>query len=90
VKGKASADRKLHWLLPSQEIYWSRNLPDLRIRSGGDSTLELVLRRTHPDDRAFVQETIGRASRKARISISSIDADAGRVRSSTSTFWLAR
>jgi signal transduction histidine kinase len=47
------------------EIYWSEETYRIfECDPAATPTLELVLRRAHPDDRVFVQETLGRASRE--------------------------
>jgi PAS domain S-box-containing protein len=55
------------WNVSSGEIYWSEET--FRIFEYGPETtprLEVVLQRTHPEDRARVQQVIDRASRDAK------------------------
>jgi PAS domain S-box-containing protein len=51
------------WNVVSGEIYWSAETFNIfEYDQAAKSTLEMVLRRTHPDDRDRVQQTLGRAS----------------------------
>jgi PAS domain S-box-containing protein len=51
------------WNVSSGEIYWSEETHKIfEYARAVKPTLELVFRRTHPDDRDLVQRTIGRAS----------------------------
>ena len=55
------------WNVSSGEIYWSEET--FRIFEYGAETkpgLELILERTHPDDRVYVQQVVDRASRDAQ------------------------
>ncbi len=68
----AEAQRLSHtgsfgWTIPSGEIYWSRETfrifecePTTKV------TLELILQRTHPEDRSTVQQLIERATSEKR------------------------
>ncbi|HEY6846281.1 MAG TPA: GAF domain-containing protein, partial [Terracidiphilus sp.] len=51
------------WSIATGEIYWSAETYNIFEHDRGEKpTLEMVLRRTHPDDREFVQQALGRAS----------------------------
>ena len=51
------------WSVATGEIYWSAETSNIfEYDRTAKPTLEMVLRRTHPDDRDFVQQTRGRAS----------------------------
>jgi PAS domain-containing protein len=51
------------WNVVSGEIYWSAETFNIfEYDQAAKSTLEMVLRRTHPDDRDRVQQTLDRAS----------------------------
>jgi signal transduction histidine kinase len=51
------------WNVPSGEIYWSEETYNIfEYDRAAKPILELVLRRTHPDDRDLVQQTLDRAS----------------------------
>ncbi|QEX16815.1 hypothetical protein FRZ44_21100 [Hypericibacter terrae] len=53
------------WSVSSNEIYWSEEtFRILEHDRASPPTVELVLQRTHPDDRALVQETLDRAQRE--------------------------
>jgi PAS domain S-box-containing protein len=55
------------WNLPRGKVYWSEETYRIYGCDRSETpNLELVLRQTHPDDRAMVQETIRRASREGR------------------------
>jgi PAS domain S-box-containing protein len=55
------------WKPASGEIYWSdQTYRIFHFDRGTKPTLELCLQRTHPEDRAAVQETIDRASREGK------------------------
>jgi PAS domain S-box-containing protein len=49
------------WSVASGELYWSAETYNIFEHDRGEKpTLEMILRRTHPDDRAFVQQTLDR------------------------------
>src|SRR5580693_927338 len=51
------------WSVATREIYWSAETYNIFEHDRGEKpTLEMVLRRTHPDDREFVQQARDRAS----------------------------
>jgi PAS domain S-box-containing protein len=53
------------WKVKSRDIQWSEETNRIfEYDRAAKPTLELVLQRIHPDDRAFVQETIDRAARE--------------------------
>jgi predicted ATPase/signal transduction histidine kinase len=53
------------WKVKSGDIHWSEETNRIfEYDRAAKPTLELVLQRIHPDDRAFVQETIDRAARE--------------------------
>jgi PAS domain S-box-containing protein len=55
------------WNVSSGEIFWSKE--SWRIfgyDKAPSATVDMVLRRVHPEDRAFVQRTIGRASSEGK------------------------
>src|ERR1700752_237194 len=53
------------WNVQSGEIQWSEETYNIfELERAVKPTLDLVMQRIHPDDRAFVQETIDRASRE--------------------------
>jgi PAS domain S-box-containing protein len=68
----AEAQRLSHtgsfgWNLSSGEIYWSRESFRIFGYEGDDkATIEMVFRRTHPDDEAVVRGIINRAAREQR------------------------
>jgi len=65
----AEAQRVSHtgsfgWSVPSGQIVWSdETFRILGYDPANNPTVEFILRRTHPDDRAFVQETLDQAAR---------------------------
>ena len=51
------------WSVANGELYWSAETYDIfELDRAAKPTLEMVLRRTHPDDRDLVQQTLDRAS----------------------------
>ena len=59
-----SATGSFDWNAKSGEIHWSAETYQiLEYDRAAKPTLELILQRTHPDDRALVQETIDRAAK---------------------------
>ena len=55
------------WNLSNGEIFWSdENFRIFQYDRTTKPTLELIVQRTHPEDRAVVQETIDRASREGK------------------------
>jgi PAS domain S-box-containing protein len=51
------------WSVATGEIYWSAETYNIFEYDRGEKpTLEMVLRRTHPDDREFLQQALDRAS----------------------------
>ena len=53
------------WDVSSGEIYWSQETFRIfEYEPAAKSTIELVVQRTHPEDRSFVQELIERVSRE--------------------------
>src|SRR5712691_2107427 len=65
----AEAQRVSHtgsfgWSVPSGHIVWSdETFRILGYDPANNPTVEFILRRTHPEDRAFVQETLDQAAR---------------------------
>jgi PAS domain S-box-containing protein len=65
----AEAQRVSHtgsfgWSVPSGHIVWSdETFRILEYDPANNPTLEFILQRTHPEDRAFVQETLDQAAR---------------------------
>jgi len=62
---KLSHTGSFGWDLPSGKIYWSQET--FRIfgyEPSMESTLELVLRRTHPEDKAMVRQVIDRVTKE--------------------------
>jgi PAS domain S-box-containing protein len=68
----AEAQRLSHtgsfgWDVSSEKLYWSEETFRIfEFDRAGQPTVELVLARTHPDDRACVQQTIDRAAQHER------------------------
>ena len=75
----AEAQRLSHiggfgWDICSGKLYWSEETFRIFECDRADQpTVDFVLQRTHPPDRAVVQQTIDRAGRTGRISILNID-----------------
>jgi C4-dicarboxylate-specific signal transduction histidine kinase/ligand-binding sensor domain-containing protein len=62
---RLSSTGSFGWNVLSGEIYWSEETYQiLEFDRAVKPTLELILQRTHPDDRTFSQEIIDRASRE--------------------------
>jgi PAS domain S-box-containing protein len=55
------------WNVPNGEIYWSpETLRIFQCEPATKVTVELVMQRTHPEDRAFVRQVIDRVSQERR------------------------
>jgi C4-dicarboxylate-specific signal transduction histidine kinase len=55
------------WNVSSGEIYWSQETFRIfQYNSAAKPTLELVLQRTHPEDRAFLRQVIDRAAQEGK------------------------
>jgi len=62
---KLSHTGSFGWDVSSGEIYWSQEtFRILGYEPGGKNTIEMVLQRTHPDDRPALQQLMDRASRE--------------------------
>ena len=62
------------WDVSSGEIFWSdETFRIFELDPKTEITTELIVQRTHPDDRQAVQQVIERASRGGRSSLSNID-----------------
>jgi PAS domain S-box-containing protein len=66
------------WSVANGELYWSAKTFNIfELDRAAKPTLEMVLRRTHPDDRDFVQQTLDRAS-EARADFDEVKESCGR------------